>query len=548
MKKIVRRINIITCLLGLVAAIGCFDQITMLPSVFHSNTVYAATTLTSDDGLWTFTADGKIQNYLGTDTQVTIPAQLTSNSVTYDITEIPWTALSWNTSITQVNIGSNISKIDNSCFIKMTSLVSIEVSDDNPNYCDIDGILYNKAQTKLLRLPQMNTCNTLNLPDGFTESSINGIETCPNIHIIKIPASYTGKSSYTGDPLEKISFPNLEAVEVLPGNTFFSSENGVLYNLDKTVLLWYPQKKAATDFTIPNSVTTIGTYSFTNVSLLQNLNLTANIETIDASAFRGCQITSINNITTRADYVNWTPAIKSVFQDNIYAFEDVPVAISLVEQEVQYAVDTYIEDGMNDYQKIKALYTYVVNKVAYTSGETSDMKNHCISSIFLGDTTVCEGYALGMSLLLDKVGITNCPVSGSNHAWVVVQLNGIWLEIDPTWDDCGSYAGTTYFLKTAQEYSSIHPAYVDLCNNSFTKYSFGVNKSMYAVNLPICDTIIGDLNHDGELTQYDLNCMADEVRGYAMYSIEGYYNVLADMNRDGAINTDDYNLLYDLVY
>ncbi|WP_242835653.1 transglutaminase domain-containing protein [Ruminiclostridium josui] len=213
-------------------------------------------------------------------------------------------------------------------------------------------------------------------------------------------------------------------------------------------------------------------------------------------------------------------------------------------------MDNYIQEGMNDYQKIKALYNYATNKVSYiTSGSTSDLKNHCISSIFLGDSTVCEGYTLGMALLLDKVGITNCPVSGGNHAWNLVYLNDTWLQIDATWDDEGDMAGTTYFLRTTDEYKELgHPSYKSLCNSNFTDYSFGTDKSVYSKNLPKCDATIGDINKDKILNQQDLYSMQNEIRAYAMYWQDGYYNVMADMNRDGEINSDDYNLLNDLVY
>ncbi|WP_159413177.1 transglutaminase domain-containing protein, partial [Ruminiclostridium josui] len=230
---------------------------------------------------------------------------------------------------------------------------------------------------------------------------------------------------------------NLEEIEVSQGNTNYTSQDGVLYNYDKSKLIWYPAKRPATDFSIPDSVNMIIYNAFANATNLKNVNLTSNINTIQ-SCFSGCELTSINHITTREEYINWDTSIKSVFQNNLNIFEQQPFLKSLVEQEVQYAVDNYIQEGMNDYQKIKALYNYATNKVSYiTSGSTSDLKNHCISSIFLGDSTVCEGYTLGMALLLDKVGITNCPVSGGNHAWNLVYLNDTWLQIDATWDDEG---------------------------------------------------------------------------------------------------------------
>ncbi len=519
----------------------------------QSNIACAATELTSDDGLWRFNTDGEIKTYLGSNTEVTIPAQLISGGVTYNITKIPWSGLSWDTNITQINIGTNITSIDNSPFVKMTSLVNIEVDNANPYYCDINGVLYDKAQTKLMRYPQMNTAQIMEFPSTFIECQINSLEKCTNVQTLRIPANYTGTHSSTGEAINKNSFQNLTTIEVMQGNTRFSSEDGVLYNYDKTTLEWYPSKKSATSFTFPNSVTKIQYRSFENVAYLQNLNITQYITAIDDS-FSGCNFTSINNITTRQQYLNWDSAIKSVFQKNIVAFEKQPITKSLVDQEVQYAVDNYIEDGMNDYQKIRALYNYVAQKVEYTSGDTSDSEYHCINSIFLCDSTVCEGYALGMSLLLDKVGIQNCPVSGGNHAWDIVKINDIWLQIDATWDDRGDYTSKLYFLRTNAEYEDFyHPLYTQTGNEfgfkgRFTDYTYGVDKSIYIGNLPQCNALIGDVYNDGVVDSLDLSAMIEEMRGYAMYGQYGYYNVMADMNRDGAIEQGDYDLLFKLVY
>jgi hypothetical protein len=50
---------------------------------------------------------------------------------------------------------------------------------------------------------------------------------------------------------------SLTAINVDPGNTAYTSENGVLYNKAKTILYTYPAGKADTSFTIPNSVTNV---------------------------------------------------------------------------------------------------------------------------------------------------------------------------------------------------------------------------------------------------------------------------------------------------
>lgn len=549
MGSIIRKFKYAAFALVLVAAVGGIN-------LFCLNTAYASTTLTSDNKLWDFTTDGTIVKYnieqdKNKTTKITIPEKLTANGVSYNITKISWGAIGWNDTIVEINIGSNITDIESGSFTKLTALEKINVSSGNKKYCDINGILYNKEKTFLIRYPQKNETKILELPNTFTYCYINAIEKAENVVGLKIPASYTGKSRTDKDKLEPKFFPNLMTITVSPENAYFLAEEGVLYSKDKTTLYWYPPKKPSSSFTIPDSVKTIAMDAFMNAENLKNLNLTSKIQSISKN-FEGCKLTSINNIKTRKEFINWNPSIKSIFQKHLHYFEDQPFSISLVEQEVQYAVDTYIKKGMNDYEKLYALYNYVAKKVSYTDGNTGEEQYHCLSSVFLGDETVCEGYALAMSLLLDKVGITNCSVSGNSvefgsHAWNLVQINGVWLQIDATWDDKGDYAGTQYFLKSKSEYEKIHAPYILNINENFTKYSFGVDKSIYNYNLPQCNIRIGDINKDGVINEADKNHMLNEIQGYAKYSHLGYYNVLADVKLDGKIDMDDYNLLCDKI-
>jgi len=550
MGSIIRKFKFAAFVLVLFASIGGINLFSYL------NTAYASTTLTSDNKLWSFTTDGTILKYnIEADNnktdKITIPEKLTANGVSYNITKISWGAIGWNDTIVEINIGSNITDIESGSFTKLTALEKINVSPENKKYCDINGILYNKDKTFIIRYPQKNETKILELPNTFTYCYINAIEKAENVVGLKIPASYTGKSRTDKDVLKPDFFPNLMTIVVSPENAYFSSEAGILYSRDKTILYWYPPKYIHFSFTIPDSVKSIAMDAFKNAENLRNLNLTSNIESIGYN-FEGCNLTSINNITTREEYINWDPSVKSVFQENLHYFEDQPFSISLVEQEVQYAVDNYIKNGMNDYEKLNALYNYVAKKVSYTDGNTGEDQYHCLSSVFLGDETVCEGYVLAMSLLLDKVGITNCCVSGNSvefgsHAWNLVKISGVWLQIDATWDDKGDYAGTQYFLKSKSEYEKIHAPYKFNINENFTKYSFGVDKSIYNYNLPECNIRIGDINKDGVIDDRDLNHIINEIQGYAKYSHLGYYNVLADVKLDGKIDMDDYNLLCDKI-
>lgn len=90
-------------------------------------------------------------------------------------------------------------------------------------------------------------------------------------------------------------------VTVDGGNPNFSSENGILYNKNKTTLLQYTVKKTGA-YSIPNGVTHIGDYAFSNALKLTGITIPASVTSLGDSAFRSCDdlqsITLPNTVKT----------------------------------------------------------------------------------------------------------------------------------------------------------------------------------------------------------------------------------------------------------
>lgn len=69
------------------------------------------------------------------------------------VTEIKEYALNCDEVVEVINIGKDVKKIDGKAFYSCWALQRIEVDEDNPYYCDIDGVLYNKNKTELICHP-----------------------------------------------------------------------------------------------------------------------------------------------------------------------------------------------------------------------------------------------------------------------------------------------------------------------------------------------------------------------------------------------------------
>ena len=84
---------------------------------------------------------------------------------------------------------------------------------------------------------------------------------------------------------------NLSEVNVIDENSKFSSIDGILYNKEKTKLVYYPFAKSTNEISLPNTITEIGEYCFYN-----NINLTtfdfSNILKIDEYAFYNTGLSS----------------------------------------------------------------------------------------------------------------------------------------------------------------------------------------------------------------------------------------------------------------
>ena len=55
--------------------------------------------------------------------------------------------------IKTITIGANVEFVDPKAFYSCWALQNIEVDENNPNYCDVDGVLYNKDKTEVLCYP-----------------------------------------------------------------------------------------------------------------------------------------------------------------------------------------------------------------------------------------------------------------------------------------------------------------------------------------------------------------------------------------------------------
>ena len=112
---------------------------------------------------------------------------------------------------------------------------------------------------------------------------------------------------------------------------------------------------------------------------------------------------------------------------------------SEIEAEVTGIINS-IPTEYGEYEKIKFIYEYLVNSIAYVE-DAPDNQN--IYSALVAKATVCAGYAKANQYLLNRLGIYCAYITGDavgpngteGHAWNIVRCNGNYYYVDVTWAD-----------------------------------------------------------------------------------------------------------------
>ncbi|MBU1144592.1 MAG: leucine-rich repeat protein [Firmicutes bacterium] len=205
------------------------------------------------------------------------------------VTSLGTSAFANCTSLTNIEIPSTLTSIEPAAFFNCSNLMSLTVDDENQNYSSENGILFNKQKNILIVYPKGKIDTSYLIPYSVTTIGPNAFENCNSLTTITIPTSVTN--------IDSVAFWNNDSLLNLivdSENQYYSSEEGVLFNKDKTILIMYPKGKTETSYLIPLSVTSIGSNAFANCENLTSITIPSNVTTIGDVAFYSCiGITSI---------------------------------------------------------------------------------------------------------------------------------------------------------------------------------------------------------------------------------------------------------------
>ena len=184
-----------------------------------------------------------------------------------DDNRAPWWAS--RRSITSVVIGDGVTAIGNYAFNSCVNMTDV-------SFGGTVAVIGDSAFRTCYKL------QNITLPDSVTTIKQYGFYYCKGATTVSIPASVTSIGTHAFTYCE-----TLVSFTVAPGNTRYSSQDGVLFNKARTTLMWYPAGNPRTSYTIPSTVRTMGLNAFGLCSNLSSIDLNQ-ITSINNGAFRSC--------------------------------------------------------------------------------------------------------------------------------------------------------------------------------------------------------------------------------------------------------------------
>lgn len=247
----------------------------------------------------------EITGYDGVGDELTIPSSLDG----YAVTSIGDYAFR-QAHFSSVAIPDSISDIGANPFFDCHKLSSIVVSPDHPALAIIDGVLFSKADKRLVCYPLTFTEEEYSIPQGIQVIGDRAFCFCDSLSYVTIPNSITsiGDAAFHAcSSLTSITIPDsvtsiginpfslckvLSNIVVSPENTVLETIDGVLFSKPDKRLVWYPITFTAEEYSIPQGIQVIDKLAF-SWCRLSSVTIPDGLTSIKDGAFYFCSLSRV---------------------------------------------------------------------------------------------------------------------------------------------------------------------------------------------------------------------------------------------------------------
>ena len=275
-----------------------------------------------------------------------------------------------------VEIPKSVKNISEYAFFGCQNLQSVRIPDsttiiDDSAFMGCDGLTNVTFGNNVTRIGNraFQGCKALRqlvLPNELTSIGMYAFAQS-GLQQVDIPKNV--KSIGVGSFVECTS---LKSVHVDGANAYFSSdEEGVLYNRNKTELIYFPAGNARSTYTVPASVKTISSCAFNSNENLKSLDIMSGTQKIEWGVFEECkslETVQLPNTVTELCYHNFL---------SCKALENVTLPDSLTSLEYRMFIDC---------NELK--YVHIPASVTSIDDGWAPLYN-CGNAYFCSDTTEC---------------------------------------------------------------------------------------------------------------------------------------------------------------
>ena len=174
-----------------------------------------------------------------------------------------------------VYIPDSVTSIGERAFSDCAGLMSITVDDNNPNYCSVGGVLFDKAKTTLIQYAAGKTAKKYTVLDSVTSIGSSAFSCCTSLESIDIPDSVVSVGDYA------FSCSSLKSIE-LPDSVGYIGAAAFKYCT------------SLENIKLPHRVASVGEHTFFGCTSLVNIEIPDGITDICYVAFASC--TSLESI------------------------------------------------------------------------------------------------------------------------------------------------------------------------------------------------------------------------------------------------------------
>jgi len=297
----------------LITAVCCLCSLQISAYDFEADGIYYNIISAGADSVEVTYSERYGNDYKG---DVVIPAGVVSGGKTYRVTGIGSYAFYYNDYIKTVSIPKTITEIYYHTFSSCDSLTAITVHADNPKFSSMDGVLYNKNRTTIVRYPCGIASKDFTFPSTVDSVGYDAFYYCNKLETVTFSEKLRGIDDYAFEScskLKSLKFPSslrtigyyafygchgLKELEI-PGTVtnidmyaFASCQNLVKVTLlDGRKTISYGMFRwcyALKEVTIPSSVTSISYYAFGYCRALETLAIPESVAEISSYAFYDC--------------------------------------------------------------------------------------------------------------------------------------------------------------------------------------------------------------------------------------------------------------------